>query len=444
MPTNDLLKTLPHRPGVYLMRNRAGTIVYIGKAVDLRKRVANYFRPTGLEPKTRALMDEVQHIDYIAAASEREALVIEQRLIGRHQPLFNVMWKDGKTYPFVKISTHEDFPRIRLTRDRRRDGARYFGPYPNVSAVRGLLEGLWKRKLFPLRPCDYEFTEAQPLPYQKVRSCLYLHTGECPAPCLGRINRKDYGVLVDRAILFFEGKNAALRRGWETEMKQAAAEMKFEKAAVLRDHLAALAHVRQTVTFRAMREEDVQGRIQSSQALQELQRALELPRPPRWIECFDISHVQGVETVASLVVLRDGKPDKSQYRKFRVRTVKGIDDFASMEEVVGRRYRRVQAEGGPWPDLTLIDGGPGQLSAALRAVAPLGRRLALASLAKREEEIFLPDRKDPIRLPKSSPALHLLQRVRDEAHRFAITFHRSRRDKKMIQGDDDAPAEKNS
>ncbi|HMX95483.1 MAG TPA: excinuclease ABC subunit C, partial [Elusimicrobiota bacterium] len=183
---------------------------------------------------------------------------------------------------------------------------------------------------------------------------------------------------------------------------------------------------------------------QSSQALQELQRALELPRPPRWIECFDISHVQGVETVASLVVLRDGKPDKSQYRKFRVRTVKGIDDFASMEEVVGRRYRRVQAEGGPWPDLTLIDGGPGQLSAALRAVAPLGRRLALASLAKREEEIFLPDRKDPIRLPKSSPALHLLQRVRDEAHRFAITFHRSRRDKKMIQGDDDAPAEKNS
>jgi excinuclease ABC subunit C len=414
------------------MRDTAGGILYIGKAVDLRKRVAHYFRPD-VEPKIRALMADVRHIDYLSAAGERDALVIEQRLIQRHQPLYNTMWKDGKSYPFVKLSANEDFPRLRLTRARLRDGARYFGPYPNVRAVRHLLDWVWRNHLFLLRPCDLDITEGRVFPYAKVKSCLYLHTGECPAPCVGRISKETYGRIVERARLFFEGKNVELLAVWREEMKGAADRLEFERAARLRDSLLALDHIREPVTFRHLKEEDVQGRIDSSRALQALQAALSLPRPPVRIECFDISHIQGAETVASLVCFDRGLPDKSAYRKFKIKTVAGVDDFASMAEVVGRRYRRVEKEGLPWPDLILIDGGPGQLSAAARAVAEVtGRRVFLASLAKREEEVYLPGRPEPLRLPKNSPALHLLQRVRDEAHRFAVSFHRARRGKAVF------------
>jgi excinuclease ABC subunit C len=270
-------------------------------------------------------------------------------------------------------------------------------------------------------------------PYAKVKSCLYLHTGECPAPCVGRISKETYGRIVERARLFFEGKNVELLAVWREEMKGAADRLEFERAARLRDSLLALDHIREPVTFRHLKEEDVQGRIDSSRALQALQAALSLPRPPVRIECFDISHIQGAETVASLVCFDRGLPDKSAYRKFKIKTVAGVDDFASMAEVVGRRYRRVEKEGLPWPDLILIDGGPGQLSAAARAVAEVtGRRVFLASLAKREEEVYLPGRPEPLRLPKNSPALHLLQRVRDEAHRFAVSFHRARRGKAVF------------
>jgi excinuclease ABC subunit C len=414
------------------MRDTAGGILYIGKAIDLRKRVANYFRPD-VEPKIRALMAEVRHIDYIAAAGERDALVIEQRLIKRHQPLFNVMWKDGKSYPFVKLTLNEDFPRLRLTRSKLRDGGLYFGPYPNVRAVRHLLDWVWRNRLFPLRPCDLEITNGQVYAYEKVKSCLYLHTGECPAPCLGRVSKEEYGRIAERTRLFFDGKNAELLAVWREEMKEAADRMEFERAAQLRDSLVALDHIREPVTFRSLKEEDVQGRLETSRALQDLQTALGLPRPPLRIECFDISHIQGAETVASLVCFDRGRPNKSAYRKYKIKTVAGVDDFASMAEVVGRRYRRVKAEDLPWPDLVLIDGGAGQLSAAERALAEVtDRKIPLASLAKREEEVYQPGRAEPLRLPKESPALQLLQRVRDEAHRFAITFHRARRNKSLF------------
>jgi len=435
---------LPHRPGVYLMRDAAARILYVGKAVDLRKRVANYFR-ADLEPKIRALMAEVRHIDYIAAESEREALVVEQRLIKRHQPLYNTMWKDGKSYPYVKLTAGEDFPRLRWTRRRARDGALYYGPYPNVRGVRGLLDWVWKSRLFPLRPCDLDIREGHPLEYEKVRSCLYLHTRQCPAPCLGRIGKADYADAVEQARLFFEGKNAPLRRSWSTAMRAASRRMDYESAARYRDHVAALDHMNERVTFRALREEDVRGRLLASQALQALQAALGLPRPPARIECFDISHVQGASTVASMVVFENGRPLKSHYRKFKINTVAGVDDFKSMAEVVGRRYRRIREEGGAWPDLILIDGGPGQLSAARRAFdAVAARAVPLASLAKRDEEVFLPDRAEPVRLPKDSPALQILQHARDEAHRFAVSFHRARRGKNVFQGETHAPAEKHS
>lgn len=414
------------------MRDTAGGILYIGKAIDLRKRVANYFRPD-VEPKIRALMAEVRHIDYIAAAGERDALVIEQRLIKRHQPLFNVMWKDGKSYPFVKLTLNEDFPRLRLTRSKLRDGGLYFGPYPNVRAVRHLLDWVWRNRLFPLRPCDLEIVDGRVYVYEKVKSCLYLHTGECPAPCLGRVSKEEYGRIAERTRLFFDGKNAELLAVWREEMKEAADRMEFERAAQLRDSLVALDHIREPVTFRSLKEEDVQGRLETSRALQDLQTALGLPRPPLRIECFDISHIQGAETVASLVCFDRGRPNKSAYRKYKIKTVAGVDDFASMAEVVGRRYRRVKAEDLPWPDLVLIDGGAGQLSAAERALAEVtDRKIPLASLAKREEEVYQPGRAEPLRLSKESPALQLLQRVRDEAHRFAITFHRARRNKSLF------------
>jgi excinuclease ABC subunit C len=441
MPTDpSLLSVIPHSPGVYLMRDAAARIIYIGKAIDLRNRVGNYFRAEGLEPKTRALMAEVRHIDYVTASSEREALVIEQRLIGRHQPLYNVMWKDGKTYPYVKISVNEDYPRIFLTRQRRRDGGVYFGPYPNVSGVRHLLKGLWKKQVLRLRACDYEFSEQKPLDPKLIKSCLYYHTGQCPAPCVPKISKADYRALADDARFYFEGKTGSLRENWEKEMKEASAAMDFERAAHLRDNIAAIDHVNERVTFRALREEDVQGRLKTTQALQDLQRALNLPKPPLRIEAFDISHVQGFETVASMVSFDRGKPFKSGYRKFKIKTVEGVDDFASMEEVVFRRYKRVKEEGLRWPDLILIDGGPGQLAAALKGLKKVSDRAQpIASLAKREEEIFLPGRQAPVLLPKDSPALHVLQHVRDESHRFAVTFHRARRGKRLLEENRESP-----
>ena len=433
MSGRDILSVLPHDPGVYLMRDTAGRILYIGKAIDLRKRVANYFRAERLEPRIRALMAEVRNIDYVAAASEREALVMEQRLIHRHQPDYNVIWKDGKSYPFVKI-TNEDFPRLRLTRRKLRDGASYFGPYPNTTGVRQIMRDLWRRGMVPLRPCDFEFSETKPLERKKIDACLYFHTGQCPAPCAGKISPEDYRRLADLGRLFFEGKNGPLRAAWEKEMKTSAAALNFERAAHFRDIIAALDHVNERVTFRALREEDVQGRLEASRSLRELQEKLGLPRPPVRIEAFDISHIQGVETVASMVCFVGGNPFKSGYRKYKIKTVAGVDDFASMEEVVSRRYRKVLDENLPWPDLVLIDGGPGQLSAALKGLKQVTNRAQpIASLAKRDEEIYMPGREEPIRLPKDSPALQILQQVRDESHRFAIGFHRQRRDKGMLK-----------
>ncbi|MBI4397390.1 MAG: excinuclease ABC subunit UvrC [Elusimicrobia bacterium] len=432
-----MLTTLPRKPGVYIMRDKTGAILYIGKAVNLRKRVANYFRPQGLDVKVRALVSEIRHIDYIIAESEREALIIEHRLVNRHQPPYNTMLKDDKAYPYIKVTVNEDFPRIFLTRERKNDGARYFGPYPRVVPIRRLLDWAWKKKLFPLRPCDLEFSEGHLPNPQKVQSCLYLHTGECPAPCVGKITKEEYRRMTDRVVLFLEGRHDRLQKDWEREMKAAARELNFEKAARLRDNVEAVRHMQERVTFRALRPEDVQSRIEMSRVLQDLQTVLRLPRPPIRIEAFDISHSQGAETVASLVTFERGKPLKSHYRKFIIRTVRGVDDFASMEEVVGRRYRRVKEDNGPWPDLVLIDGGPGQLSAALKALVRLGlRRLPIAALAKREEEVYLPEQSEPVRLSLESPVLHLLQRVRDESHRFAVTFHRARREKSFFEKGD--------
>ncbi len=431
---------LPHLPGVYLMRDHAGAIIYVGKAKDLKKRVASYFTPSKANGapegrKVQALAPLIRHVDYVATASEREALVLERKLIHRYQPAFNSMWKDDKSYPYVTLTLNEDFPRLYLTRTKRRNGSLYFGPYPNVHSVKKLLHWAWRKKLFPLRPCRFEFDEKHLPPFKKVRSCLYLHTGECPAPCVGKISAKRYRKIADRAQWFFEGRSDKLVLEWEKEMKQSAKKENFEKAAELRDHIQTIRHMQEPVTFRQMAESELQGRIRASRAVQDLMKALDLPKPPERIECFDISHVQGVEKVASLVSFVRGKPYKDGYRKFIIKTVDGIDDFKSMAEVVGRRYERLSNEGKPFPDLILVDGGKGQLSAALKALADKGiKKIPMAALAKEEEEIFLPGRFDSLRLPNDSPALLLLRHVRDEAHRFAVTFHRLRRGKRTFDG----------
>ncbi len=430
------LSAIPHTPGVYLMRDRTGKILYIGKARDLAKRVASYFLDRADHTaKIAALVATINHIDYIPTASEREALIVEQRLINRLQPHFNSMWKDDKSYPHVKLTWKEDFPRLFLTRKIARDGSRYFGPYPNVMPLRNLLRYIWKQHMFPLRPCHYEFSEKNPLPLEKAKQCLYYHTKECPAPCVGRISTADYREIAKSAELFFKGDFRRLIETWKKELGEASSAQDYERAATLRDNVAALEHMNERVTLRQIEADDIGERIDRSRGITELQRALNLKRPPVHMECFDISHFQGTETVASMVVFERGEPKKSDYRKFKIKTVTGIDDFASMGEVVGRRYRRLRDEGLALPDLILIDGGKGQLSAAqsaIRKVLDSSRIPPMASLAKREEELFLPDQSTSVVLPKDSVALHLVQRIRDEAHRFAITFHRLRRGKQFL------------
>jgi excinuclease ABC subunit C len=438
MPGFDL-PNLPHAPGVYLMRDQTGAIVYIGKALNLKKRVSTYFSPSGIEgrnrgPKIQTLVTDVRHVDYVPTASEREALLLEQRLIKRYLPTYNTMWKDGKTYPMVVLTMTEDFPRLRLTREKKKKGNLYFGPFPNVHSTRKLLRWIWRKKFFPLRPCDLDIVDKKPLPYEKVKSCLYLHTGECPAPCLGKISSARYKTIAKKAEWFFEGKKEKLVEQWKKEMAALSKATQYEQAGQVRDRILTIEHMNENVTFKEVNEQDLNIRVGQSRAIQELMKALHLPKPPQRIECFDISHIQGVEKVASMVSFLNGRPDKSQYRKFIIRTVDGIDDFKSMAEAVGRRYRRLKNEGRKMPDLVLIDGGKGQLSAALKALDEQElKKVPIAALAKEEEEIFVPGRKESIRLPLDSAALLLLRHVRDEAHRFAITFHRARRGKRTLE-----------
>ncbi|HEX4049210.1 MAG TPA: excinuclease ABC subunit UvrC [Elusimicrobiota bacterium] len=425
---------LPHATGVYIMRDAGGEILYIGKAIDLAKRVAQYFNPNKEDVKNQSLAPLIRRIDYVLCRSEREALLIERRLIHENQPFFNVMWKDGKTYPYLKITLGEDFPRIFLTRRKARDGGVYFGPYPRVGPVKSLLRYLWKQHFFPLRPCRWDFSTTKPLDRRKINACIYYHTRECPAPCAGRVSPEDYRAIAERAVFFFKGKYKALRDGFEREMKAASAALDYERAAQMRDNMTALGLMGENVRVRAVEADDVGGHVAETRAVTALQKALALPSPPVHVECFDVSHFQGHQTVASMVCFMGGRPNRDHYRKFRVRDVAGIDDFKSMHEVVFRRYRRLQAEKAGLPDLVVVDGGKGQLGAAQAALAELKVKLPLASLAKRIEEVFLPGRPESVVLPIGDPALSLLQRLRDEAHRFGITYHRSLRDKALFEG----------
>lgn len=527
-----LVKGFPAQPGVYLMRDRDGDIIYIGKAKILVNRVRSYF--TGKkEVKTALLVRRIHTVEYIVTKSEFEALLLENTLIKKHKPHFNIDLKDDKSYPFIRI-TKDPYPRVFRTRKVVEDGSEYFGPYSRIQHMDKLLELV--EKLFPLRKC------AGPLKKREV-PCLYHHIGRCAAPCVGKIDPEGYGKLVDQVRALLQGKTDGLVRDLKEKMTTASQELRFEAAADLRDTIRALEELKdqqqvvdlqpeqrdyialastgskasfavlqmrdgrltgrdlyhldiceeedeaflqfltlyysthprpgdaiylsRTVDLELLREFlkkdsgrcpelkvpeagrhlkivkmavenaelDLKKRLEgrgNTTGLEDLQKTLGLPTLPRRIEGFDIAQLDGNFPVASLISFKDGLPDRKNYRKFHIKSLEGaIDDFQSIKEVVARRYTRLLNEEAPLPDLIMVDGGKGQVSSAQSVLDALGLTIPLCGLAKKNEEIFLPGKSDPVILPKGSPALRILQGVRDETHRFATGFNQQLRHKKL-------------
>jgi len=561
------LKNLPDRPGVYLMRDARREVVYVGKAQSLRNRVRSYWQKQAIAPleghRIRNVVDRIVDVEYTITDSVSEALLLEANLIKRYRPRFNVRLKDDKSYPYIKVTLADDFPRIERTRKLVEDGSRYFGPYASATSVDESMNLV--RRLFPFRTCTIEIKDGErALP----RPCLLYHIKRCQGPCIEAVSKADYRAQIDQIELFLEGRQEIVAKALTTEMRAASERTDYEQAAVLRDKVRAIERTMESQKMAAFRRteldlvglarQDNQAAIQlfairdgkaigrdvflldaahdapdeevlssfleqfyaratsiprqvlvpfrvtegsdleaflsgrrggpvhllvpqrgerrelmalatrnaaetlareqarwladqgkTLAALEELAAGLELPGPPFRIECYDISNVQGSDSVGSMVVFEEGKPRTGEYRRFKIRTVVGANDFASHQEVLRRRFRRARngeegsAEELRWamPDLVIIDGGKGQVAAAKEVLDELGLHdLPLAGLAKEREELFLPGRSDPVVLPPTSSALYLVQRLRDEAHRFAITYHRDLRSKRQTHSAfDDLP-----
>ena len=539
----EQLNQLPTSPGVYLMRDSEGNILYVGKAANLQHRVRSYFGAgQKLSPKLQRLVTRVNDLDFFVTTSEQEALILELNLIKKYRPRYNVRLKDDKTFPYLKISLNEDWPRIYLTRRVEEDGGRYFGPFASARSVRQTLKLL--KGIFPFRSCSKSITGVDP------RACLEYHMNLCVGPCIGVVTKQEYAEVIKEVILFLEGKQEVVARELEDRMEKAAETLDFEKAALLRDQIRSMRRVveGQRIATTVRGEQDViafaQDRDQAcvqiffirsdkligresfvlhgtqheephqimtnfvkqfyssslyvppllllqypvedmtvvkewlqnrrgtrvdiqvprrgnrkqlakivaenarqgleqlkikklatpkvlEAALDEIKRELHLPHLPVRMEGYDISNIHGMAAVGSMVVFDKGKPKPAHYRRFKIKTVSGADDYAMLQEVLGRRFKRLKSNGASvsniWvvlPDLVLIDGGKGQLSAALSIMNEVGAGFVpTASLAKENEEIFIPQETKPVVLPRNSPGLQLLQRLRDEAHRFALSYH---------------------
>ena len=429
----DKVRTFPTTPGVYLMKDEAGTVIYVGKAVNLRSRAGSYFlAEAARDLRTRELVKHIRDIDFIPAENGVETLLMEARLIKDVRPRFNKELKDGKTYPYLQIRTREEYPRVTITRNPRRRGVRLYGPFTSKTALKDAVIAL--QKLLKFRTCGLDIADADDR-WRYFRPCLLHSIRQCTAPCNFRVSKEDYRRQIKKLVLVLEGKTGRLVRRMEREMTAAATAMQFEKAARIRDEIAAV----KKLDLRGAK-----GKEQSSQpelfhtdpkkGLLGLQKVLGMAKTPRTIEGFDIAHLSGQDTVASLVSFLDGLPFKDGYRRFKVKSVGGVDDFASMREVIVRRFKRLADDGRPFPDILLIDGGKGQLSAALDAFQMLGiDPPTLISLAKQQEEIFRPGASESIKLSKHSAALRLLQFVRDEAHRFAQHYHHILRRRRLTE-----------
>jgi len=425
------VREFPTRPGIYLMKDVEGNVVYVGKAKNLRSRAGSYFsKDAGNDTRIRDWIGFVRDVDFIETADPIAAMFAEARMIKDIRPKFNKDLKDDKTFPYLQIRTREEFPRVEITRKPRRKGVRLYGPFSNARQLRLAMNVL--QQLFQFRTCKLDISSADEK-WRWFRPCLLHSIRRCTAPCNFRVTRDDYRRQIKKLIFVLEGKKDRLIRRMEREMLVASEELNFEKARRIRDEIAAL----QDLDLRGDVESDMQPEvfpIDPKKGLAGLRKVLGLAQMPRTIEGMDIAHISGQDTVASLVSFLDGLPFKPGYRRFKIKSVEGVDDFASMREVVTRRFRRLREEDEVFPDILLIDGGKGQLNAALAAFEQLGLEPpALISLAKQEEEIFRPGEAESIKLSKHSAALRLLQYVRDEAHRFAQHYHHMLRRKRLTE-----------
>lgn len=412
----ERLKNIPDLPGVYIMKDNMGRALYIGKAASLKKRVSSYFkRDPNISHRIRLMTEKAADVSFIVTGSEAEALITESAFIKRYRPRYNVALKDDKSYPYLKLTVGEEFPRLMLTRKLRRNGSLYYGPYTDVKLLRKAL-GIMKR-LFPLRTC-------RRMP-KKV--CLNYHIGQCPAPCVEAVDKSEYGDIVKELELFLTGRREELIDELSRKMRWAAEKRDFEEAALLRDRIVAL-----SVVPRPTGGASIIEKAKPYDEVTALKSLLGLKRVPRRIEAFDVSNISGKEATGSMITFIDGRPSKDDYRRFKIRDVSGIDDYKMMKELVRRRYERVKAERLPCPDLIIVDGGKGQLNAASSVLEELGfERLSVIGIAKKFEHIYLRKRKEPIIFSEHSPVLRLIQRLRDEAHRFAVAYHRKLRRKTL-------------
>jgi len=431
----DKIKSFPAGPGLYFMKDENDKFLYIGKAKNLRSRVASYFQP-GSEPagsrgpKIAEMLNKVAAVDYLETANEVDAILKEARLIKDIHPQYNTDLVDDKTFPYLEITTSEDFPAIYITRKPRTKGSRLFGPFAGAKDLRAVLVVL--QKIFKFRTCKLDIT-AGDSKKRFFRPCLLYSIRQCTAPCADKIGKADYKKIIADLVKFLKSKRSTILRQLKKQMEQASANLNYEKAAMLRDRIRLI----ERLDRRGEPELDVQPEVfaaEPTEALGELQKLLETSQPVRLIEGIDIAHISGAESVGSLVKFIDGRPFKSGYRRFKIKTVKGVDDYAMIAEVVRRRYKYAMAGEELWPDLILIDGGQGQLNTAEKALKKMNApQVKLAALAKREEDLYVLGNRGPMKLSKTSAALKLLQYVRDEAHRFAQHYHHILRGKKMLE-----------
>lgn len=433
---------LPKVPGVYLMKDESGVVLYVGKAANLPDRVSSYFIPSAdLGFKKDPMLDRVCDFDTLECEGEWEALLTENRLIKDLKPRFNVRLVDDKTFPYLVVTQREDFPRVFVTRnpsDPELKGAKIFGPFTNAGALRDAIQIL--QRVFKFRTCKLDIIESDEK-NKFFRPCLLYAINQCTAPCAAKIGKEAYGADTDRFVRFLGTKRSVMLREMESEMQQAAAETKFERAAVLRDQIKSI----QKLDERASKSDGWQPETEISyldpeKALASLQRTLKMDDPIRCVEAIDIAHLMGGETVGSKVCFVDGRPFKNEYRRYKIATVNNLpgggtnDDYSSIREVVSRRYREAGGGHELYPDVILIDGGLGQLHAALEAFDQLDVKPPMViSLAKKEELIYIQRESEPVRLGRENPGLRLCQAIRDEAHRFAQSYHHILRRKKTLE-----------
>ena len=434
------INILPKQPGVYIMRDRTGAIIYVGKAKNLSDRVKQYFQESNLYSrgwKLPCLLPLIAKIDYITCDSERDALVLEEKLIKEYQPFFNSMGKDGKSYPYLKITLSEDFPRLVLTRRLVKGKDLYFGPYPKSSIVKNLIRFLWKSKYAPLRPCKWSFSRQKPLAPLKINTCIYYHTGQCPAPCAGKISYEDYRALVKRMADFLDGNFGEITEKLTTLMQAHSDKLEYEQATIFRNFLQALAHMKERVLVGKFKDEKIVTAMKNTDKLKRLAEVIGLKKLPAHIEAFDNSHLFGREAVGCMVCYINGEKNHEHYRRFKIRSklpTRGGSDFAMMEESVYRRLRQIKRDPAHTPDLILLDGGKSQITAAINAFERAGVYIPFIALAETHEGIYLPGAAESIKLPIGDPALNLLMEIRDEVHRFAVTYHRKLRNQAELHG----------